>query len=135
MIKIVFFGTPKIAVKSLEYLNNSKDFEVAAVVTQPDKPAGRGKKLSMSPVKEFALSHNIPVFQPKSIRKEPEILEELKKIKPDFFVTFAFGQILSQEVLDIPKYHTISRCKPYSARNYQRRQGNRNLYNDYRTRA
>ena len=90
MIKIVFFGTPKIAVKSLEYLNNSKDFEVAAVVTQPDKPAGRGKKLSMSPVKEYALSHNIPVFQPKSIRKEPEILEELKKIKPDFFVTFAF---------------------------------------------
>lgn len=108
MIKIVFFGTPKIAVKSLEYLNNSKDFEVAAVVTQPDKPAGRGKKLSMSPVKEYALSHNIPVFQPKSIRKEPEILEELKKIKPDFFVTFAFGQILSQEVLDIPKYHTIN---------------------------
>lgn len=108
MIKIVFFGTPKIAVKSLEYLNNSKDFEVAAVVTQPDKPAGRGKKLSMSPVKEFALSHNIPVFQPKSIRKEPGILEELKKIKPDFFVTFAFGQILSQEVLDIPKYHTIN---------------------------
>ena len=108
MIKIVFFGTPKIAVKSLEYLNNSKDFEVVAVVTQPDKPAGRGKKLSMSPVKEFALSHNIPVFQPKSIRKEPGILEELKKIKPDFFVTFAFGQILSQEVLDIPKYHTIN---------------------------
>ena len=108
MIKIVFFGTPKIAVKSLEYLNDSKDFEVVAVVTQPDKPAGRGKKLSMSPVKEFALSHNIPVFQPKSIRKEPGILEELKKIKPDFFVTFAFGQILSQEVLDIPKYHTIN---------------------------
>lgn len=53
MIKIVFFGTPKIAVKSLEYLNNSKDFEVAAVVTQPDKPAGRGKKLSMSPVKRI----------------------------------------------------------------------------------
>lgn len=108
MIKIVFFGTPKIAVKSLEYLNASSEIEVLAVVTQPDKPAGRGKKLTMSPVKEFAIQHSIPVFQPKSIRKEPEIQEELKNFKPDFFVTFAFGQILSQEVLDIPKYCTIN---------------------------
>lgn len=108
MIKIVFFGTPKIAVKSLEYLNASSEIEVMAVVTQPDKPAGRGKKLTMSPVKEFAIQHSIPVFQPKSIRKEPEIQEELKQLKPDFFVTFAFGQILSQEVLDIPKYCTIN---------------------------
>ena len=107
-IKIVFFGTPKIAVKSLEYLYNNPDFEVAAVVTQPDKPAGRGKKITMSPVKEFTISNNIPVFQPKSIRKEPEIQAELKKLNPDFFVTFAFGQILSQEVLDIPKFHTIN---------------------------
>lgn len=108
MIKIVFFGTPKIAVKSLEYLNASSEIEVLAVVTQPDKPAGRGKKITMSPVKEFAIQHSIPVFQPKSIRKEPEIQEELKNFKPDFFVTFAFGQILSQEVLDIPKYCTIN---------------------------
>ena len=108
MIKIVFFGTPKIAVKSLEYLNASSDIEVLAVVTQPDKPAGRGKKITMSPVKEFAIQHSIPVFQPKSIRKEPEIQEALKQLKPDFFVTFAFGQILSQEVLDIPKYCTIN---------------------------
>ena len=108
MIKIVFFGTPKIAVKSLEYLNASSEIEVLAVVTQPDKPAGRGKKITMSPVKEFAIQHSIPVFQPKSIRKEPEIQEALKQLKPDFFVTFAFGQILSQEVLDIPKYCTIN---------------------------
>ncbi len=108
MIKIVFFGTPKIAVKSLEYLYNSDKIEVLAVVTQPDKPAGRGHKLTMSPVKEFAVAHNLPVFQPKSIRKEPEIQEELKKLSPDFFVTFAFGQILSQEVLDIPKFETIN---------------------------
>lgn len=79
-----------------------------AVVTQPDKPAGRGHKMSMSVIKQFALDHNLPVFQPKSIRKEPEIQEELKKLNPDFFVTFAFGQILSQEVLDIPKYETIN---------------------------
>lgn len=108
MIKIVFFGTPKIALKSLEYLYNSENIEVLGVVTQPDKPAGRGHKLTMSPIKEFALEHGLPVFQPKSIRKEPEIQAELKNLSPDFFVTFAFGQILSQEVLDIPKFETIN---------------------------
>lgn len=107
-IKVVFFGTPKIALKSLEYLINSEKIDVLAVVTQPDKPAGRGHKLTMSPIKQCALEHNLPVFQPKSIRKEPEIQEEIKKLEPDFFVTFAFGQILSQEVLDIPKYETIN---------------------------
>lgn len=108
MIKIVFFGTPDIGLKSLEYLYNSDKFDVAGVVTQPDKPSGRGHKIQISEIKKFATEHNIPVFQPKSIRKEPEIQEELKKLEPDFFVTFAFGQILSQEVLDIPKYQTIN---------------------------
>lgn len=108
MINIVFFGTPVIALKSLEYLYNSDKINVLAIVTQPDKPAGRGHKITMSPIKEFALSKGLPVFQPKSIRKEPEIQQELKKLNPDFFVTFAFGQILSQEVLDIPKYETIN---------------------------
>ncbi len=108
MIDIVFFGTPAIALKSLEYLYNSDKINVLAVVTQPDKPAGRGHKISMSPIKQFALDKGLALFQPKSIRKEPEIQEELKKLNPDFFVTFAFGQILSQEVLDIPKYETIN---------------------------
>lgn len=108
MIRVVFFGTPAIALKSLEYLYNSDKIEIAAVVTQPDKPAGRGHKLSMSVIKQFALEHNIPVFQPKSIRKEQDIQDALKALKSDFFVTFAFGQILSQEVLDIPKYETIN---------------------------
>ena len=107
-IKVVFFGTPKIALKSLEYLIKSENIDVLAVVTQPDKPAGRGHKLTMSPIKECAIENGLPVFQPKSIRKEFEIQEELKKLEPDFFVTFAFGQILSQEVLDIPKYETIN---------------------------
>ncbi len=107
-IKVVFFGTPKIALKSLEYLIKSENIDVLAVVTQPDKPAGRGHKLTMSPIKECAIENGLPVFQPKSIRKELEIQEELKKLEPDFFVTFAFGQILSQEVLDIPKYETIN---------------------------
>lgn len=108
MINIVFFGTPVIALKSLEYLYNSDKINVLAVVTQPDKPAGRGHKLTMSPIKQFAIEKGLPVFQPKSIRKEHEIQDELKKLNPDFFVTFAFGQILSQEVLDIPKYETIN---------------------------
>ena len=108
MINIVFFGTPDIGLKSLEHFYNSDRFNVQAVVTQPDKPSGRGHKLTPSPIKQFAVEHNIPVFQPKSIRKEPDIIEALKNLAPDFFVTFAFGQILSQEVLDIPKFETIN---------------------------
>lgn len=108
MISIVFFGTPDIGLNSLEHFYNSEEFEVLAVVTQPDKPSGRGHKLTPSPIKQFAAEHNIKVFQPKSIRKEPEIIAALRELKPDFFVTFAFGQILSQEVLDIPKYETIN---------------------------
>lgn len=108
MIKVVFFATPKIALKSLDYLVKSDKIQVSAIVTQPDKPTGRGHKVLPSPIKEYALEHNIPVFQPHSIKKEFNIQEELKKLSPDFFVTFAFGQILSKEVLDIPKYATIN---------------------------
>lgn len=108
MIKIVFFGTPDIGLKSLEHFYNSDKFEVLAVVTQPDRPSGRGHKLTPSPIKQFAVENNIRVFQPTSIRKEPEIIAELARFEPDFFVTFAFGQILSQEVLEIPKYETIN---------------------------
>ena len=108
MINIVFFGTPDIGLPSLEHFYNSDKFKVLAVVTQPDKPSGRGHKLTPSPIKKFAVEHDIAVFQPKSIRKEPEEIEALRALEPDFFVTFAFGQILSQEVLDIPKYETIN---------------------------
>jgi len=107
-ISIVYFGTPDIGLPSLEHFHNSDKFEVLAVVTQPDKPSGRGQKLMPSPIKKYAMEHNIPIFQPKSIRKEPEVIAALADLEPDFFVTFAFGQILSQEVLDIPKYETIN---------------------------
>ena len=103
MIKVVFWGTPNIGVKTLKYLAASKDFDVAGVVTQPDKPAGRGNKLMASPIKKTAIELNIPVFQPISIRKDIDIQTKIKNLNADFFVTFAFGQILSQEVLDIPK--------------------------------
>lgn len=107
-ISLVFFGTPDIGLPSLEHFYHSDKFEVLAVVTQPDKPSGRGQKLVPSPIKRFAVEHGIKVFQPKSIRKESEIISALKNLSPDFFVTFAFGQILSQEVLDIPKFETIN---------------------------
>lgn len=108
MIRVVFFATPKIALKSLDYLVKSDKIEVLAIVTQTDKPSGRGHKVLAPPVKQYALEHGIPVFQPVSIKKDYEMQEELKKLEPDFFVTFAFGQILSKEVLQIPKYSTIN---------------------------
>ncbi|MCD2346026.1 methionyl-tRNA formyltransferase [Clostridium guangxiense] len=99
-------GTPEFAVPSLKKL--IENYDVKAVFTQPDRPKGRGKKLAMSPVKEIALECNIPVFQPVSLKKEPEYVEKLKEIKPDFIVVVAFGQILSEEVLNIPKYACIN---------------------------
>lgn len=108
MIKVIFFATPKIALKSLDYLVKSDKIDVLAIVTQPDKPTGRGHKVLPPPVKEYALEHNIPVFQPTSIKKDFETQEKIKELEPDFFVTFAFGQILSKEVLSIPKYATIN---------------------------
>jgi len=108
LIKIVFFGTPEIAVPSLEYLIEKSDIKILGVVTKIDKPKGRGQKLEHSPVKIAAMKHNIEVFQPKLIRKDEELIAKLKDLKPDFFVTFAYGQILSQEILDIPKHGTIN---------------------------
>lgn len=105
-MNIVFMGTPDFAVPSLKALID--EFGVMAVYTQPDRPKGRGKKLAMSPVKELALEHNIEVFQPNSLRKEPEAVEALKAMNPDFIIVVAFGQILPKEVLEIPKYACIN---------------------------
>lgn len=107
-MKIVFMGTPQIAVPSLEHLFDAVGVEVLAVVTQPDRPAGRGHKLVAPPVKVFAQEKNIQVFQTESIRKDAGLLQVLRDFAPDYFITVAFGQILSQDVLDIPKYGTIN---------------------------
>lgn len=107
-MKIIFLGTPQIAVPSLEYLLKQPDIEIQAVITQPDKPAGRGKCLTCSFVKQAAEKAGISVYQPISIRKDVGLIQKLKELEPDFFITFAFGQILSQEVLDIPKFGTIN---------------------------
>ncbi|KOA20523.1 methionyl-tRNA formyltransferase [Clostridium homopropionicum DSM 5847] len=105
-MKIIFMGTPDFAVPSLQALIDN--FGVEAVFTQPDKPKGRGKSLAMSPVKELALKYNIKVLQPHKLRKEEEAIESLRAIKPDFIVVVAYGQILSKEVLEIPKYACIN---------------------------
>lgn len=105
-MNIVFMGTPKFAVPSLKALID--EFGVQAVYTQPDKPKGRGKKLGFSEVKEVAVENNIPVFQPLKLKNNVEEIERLKAFKPDFIVVVAFGQILTKEILDIPKYGCVN---------------------------
>lgn len=107
-MKVIFFGTPQFAVPTLEQLLNHSDFEVLAVVTQPDKVRGRGKKITPSPVKSVAVSHDLPVWQPQRIKKDEATLNQLKEIGADVFVVIAYGQILSQEILDIPKIACIN---------------------------
>ena len=104
-MRVVFLGTPEFGVPSLEALIRS-GHDVAGVFTQPDKPKGRGNKMQMSPVKECALAHGIPVFQPVKIRLDG--VEDLRALKPELCVTAAFGQILSQEILDIPTIGTVN---------------------------
>lgn len=106
-MNIVFMGTPDFAVESLSKIYEN-GHNVLAVVSQPDKPAGRNMKLIKTPVKEYAESKNITVYQSEKIRKDTELIETLKKLKPDVIVVVAFGQILSQEILDIPKYGAIN---------------------------
>lgn len=106
MIRIVYMGTPDFAVEPLEAIIKA-GHEVAAVVTQPDKQKGRGKEVKMTPVKECALRHGIPVFQPVKI-KEPEAVAELEKYQADLFVVAAFGQLLSEEILNMPEYGCIN---------------------------
>lgn len=105
-MKIVFMGTPDFAVPSLEAL--IEKYGVEAVFTQPDRPKGRGKKMAFSPVKEVAIRHDIKVFQPEKLKDDREAIEYLKDLKLDFIIVVAFGQILTKEVLDIPKYGCIN---------------------------
>ncbi len=101
-IKIVFFGTSEVSCPALKKLLNNKSFFVEAVVSQPDRKVGRKQILETTAVKRLALEYNIPVFQPEKLNKEIELISYLKNLKVDFFVVVAYGQILSQEVLDIP---------------------------------
>ena len=106
-MKIVFMGTPDFAKESLEAVYNSGN-EVLAVVTNPDKPKGRGMKMIASPVKEFALEKNLKIYQPTKVRNNTEFIEEIKALNPDLLCVVAYGKILPKEVLDIPKYGAIN---------------------------
>ncbi|BAY24414.1 methionyl-tRNA formyltransferase [Calothrix sp. NIES-2100] len=107
-MKIVFFGTPQFAVPTLEKLLNHKDIEVLAVVTQPDKRRERGNKLTPSPVKTLASSVNLPVWQPQRLKKHTATLTKLKQSDADAFVVVAYGQILSPQILEMPKLGCIN---------------------------
>ena len=106
-MKIVFMGTPDFAEKSLEAIYNS-GHEILAVVTNPDRPKGRGMKMFSSPVKEFAVSKNLKIYQPEKVRKNIEFIEEIKKLQPDVICVVAYGKILPKEILDIPKLGCIN---------------------------
>lgn len=106
-MKIIFMGTPDFAKESLEAIYNSGN-EVLAVVTNPDKPKGRGMKMIASPVKEFALEKNLKIYQPTKVRNNTEFIEEIKTLNPDLLCVVAYGKILPKELLDIPKYGAIN---------------------------
>ncbi|MEL6260514.1 MAG: methionyl-tRNA formyltransferase [Cyanobacteria bacterium J06626_6] len=107
-MNIVFFGTPQFAVPSLKGLLAHSDVTVLAVVTQPDKRRGRGGKVTPSPVKAIALEVGCPIWQPARIKKDPDTLARLKALGADAFVVIAYGQILSQEILDMPRLGCVN---------------------------
>lgn len=106
-MRIVFMGTPDFAVGSLQALCESGKHEILAVVTQPDRPKGRGNKLLQTPVKEYALEQGLTVYQPQKV-KTPEFVELLHELQPELIVVAAFGQFLSKEILELPQYGCIN---------------------------
>ena len=100
-------GTPEFARESLKILYEA-GYNIVACFTNPDKPSGRGMKIKYSAVKEYALEKNIPIYQPKKLRNNEEIIEKLKELKPDFIAVVAYGKILPKEILDIPKYGCVN---------------------------
>lgn len=106
-MNIVFMGTPDFAVESLKRIYES-GHNIKAVISQPDRKAGRGMNIMPTPVKEYAISKNLTVYQTEKIKKDRELIEKIKELKPDVIVVVAFGQILSKEILDIPKYGSIN---------------------------
>ena len=107
MLKILFMGTPDFARESLEAVYNA-GYEILGVVTNPDKPKGRGMKMVASPVKEFALEKGLTVYQPEKVRKNEEFIEKIKSLNPDVICVVAYGKILPKEILEIPKYGCIN---------------------------
>lgn len=107
MLNILFMGTPDFAKESLEAVYNA-GYNILGVVTNPDKPKGRGMKMIASPVKQFAIKNNIPIYQPIKIKNNEEFIKEIKELNPDIICVVAYGKILPKEILDIPKYGCIN---------------------------
>jgi methionyl-tRNA formyltransferase len=107
MLKILFMGTPDFAQESLKSIYDA-GFEIIGVVTNPDKPKGRGMKLAYSPVKEYALEKNLKIYQPIKIRNNTEFLDEIRTLAPDVICVVAYGKILPKEILEIPKLGCIN---------------------------
>ena len=108
MKNIVFMGTPDFAVKSLQALLDQPDYQVVAVVTQPDRPVGRKRRLTPTPVKEVALAHDLKIFQPEHIASDQEIADFFDQTELDLLVTAAYGQFLPQSLLEAPKYGAVN---------------------------
>ncbi|MCX6565680.1 MAG: methionyl-tRNA formyltransferase [Candidatus Aminicenantes bacterium] len=106
-MRVVFFGSPEAALPSIRALRGA-GHEIPLIVAQPDRPAGRGKKLLPGPVKRFALEHEIPMVQPEKIRQDPEILDRLRAAEPDIQVVVAYGQIIPMPVIALPRFWTIN---------------------------
>ena len=106
-MRILFMGTPDFAKKSLEEIYNA-GYEIIGVVTNPDKPKGRGMKMIPSPVKEFAIEKNLDVYQPIKIKGNMQFIEEIKNLNPDVICVVAYGKILPKEILDIPEKGCIN---------------------------
>lgn len=107
MLKVLFMGTPDFAQESLKSIYDA-GFEIIGVVTNPDKPKGRGMKLAYSPVKEYALEKNLKIYQPIKIKNNTEFLDEIKTLNPDVICVVAYGKILPKEILEIPKLGCIN---------------------------
>ena len=107
MLNILFMGTPDFAKESLEAVYDA-GYNIIGVVTNVDKPKGRGMKMMASPVKEFAIQNNIPIYQPEKVRKNTEFIEEMKALKPDVICVVAYGKILPKEILEIPHLGCIN---------------------------
>ncbi len=106
-LRIVFAGTPEFAAESLKALLQQGEHDVIAVYTQPDRPAGRGRELKASPVKELALERRLPVYQPASL-KDADAVNELRALQPDLMIVAAYGLLLPQSVLDIPRFGCLN---------------------------
>lgn len=107
MLNVVFMGTPDFAVESLKSIYDA-GYNVLSVVTNPDKPKGRGMKMTYSPVKEFAIEKNLKILQPEKVKHNEEFIDKLKKLNPDLLVVVAYGKILPKEILEIPKLGAVN---------------------------